>query len=336
MMHILRLLESTRVTRELKARPAPPEQKQETQPSTALHLRLSSADLRRDPPPKLTQFPAIRTPLPYGDKFSLVPGNKTLTVSPIATIPAPNASAARAFADWATLRSASHKPAVIWSSTYRTLQRAHISDARGFRATSETMSPPDMLHALYKPPGLMMQPPFHEQPRSYHTSARALEAIAMTPDRVIPDAGNAIRDLEMPLNAALRSFIRSPIWRYERSNTSTLVFAARRAANTPALSNAALTPALAIAATAGKAGSNLIQPPGLLPPAFASASTSSTVPSVQAPITINYSPNVTIHAEDTADNTPLSQRVMEVLTRHGRELNDILARNQLRRQRTEY
>jgi hypothetical protein len=56
----------------------------------------------------------------------------------------------------------------------------------------------------------------------------------------------------------------------------------------------------------------------------------------QAPIVINYAPNVAIHSEDAADGTALKRRVMEVLERHGRELYQVLAREIVRQQRRDF
>jgi hypothetical protein len=60
------------------------------------------------------------------------------------------------------------------------------------------------------------------------------------------------------------------------------------------------------------------------------------VRSVQGPIVINYAPNVIIHSESGADNAALKRRVMEVLERHGRELHQVLAREIVRQQRTDF
>ena len=56
----------------------------------------------------------------------------------------------------------------------------------------------------------------------------------------------------------------------------------------------------------------------------------------QAPIVINYAPNVVIHSEDAADGAALKRRVMEVLERHGRELYQVLAREVVRQQRRDF
>jgi hypothetical protein len=55
-----------------------------------------------------------------------------------------------------------------------------------------------------------------------------------------------------------------------------------------------------------------------------------------SPIVVNYAPNVVIHSEDPADTTTLRRRVMEILERHARELHQVLARETLRQQRTEF
>jgi hypothetical protein len=54
------------------------------------------------------------------------------------------------------------------------------------------------------------------------------------------------------------------------------------------------------------------------------------------PIVINYTPNVVIHSEHAADIATLKRRVMEILERHGRELHQVLAREIVRQQRTEF
>lgn len=56
----------------------------------------------------------------------------------------------------------------------------------------------------------------------------------------------------------------------------------------------------------------------------------------QDSIVINYSPNVVIHSEDTADPAALRRRVMEVLERHGRELHQVLTREIVRQQRRDF
>ena len=56
----------------------------------------------------------------------------------------------------------------------------------------------------------------------------------------------------------------------------------------------------------------------------------------QAPIVINYAPNVVIQSEDAADAAALKRRVMEVLERHGRELHQVLAREIVRQQRRDF
>lgn len=57
------------------------------------------------------------------------------------------------------------------------------------------------------------------------------------------------------------------------------------------------------------------------------------------PIAINYSPNVAIHAQEDGDGNDdhgLARLVMDVLERHGRELHQVLQRELIRRQRTEF
>jgi hypothetical protein len=62
----------------------------------------------------------------------------------------------------------------------------------------------------------------------------------------------------------------------------------------------------------------------------------SAVGMTQGPIVINYTPNVVIHSEHAADIATLRRRVMEILERHGRELHQVLAREIVRQQRTEF
>jgi hypothetical protein len=62
----------------------------------------------------------------------------------------------------------------------------------------------------------------------------------------------------------------------------------------------------------------------------------SAVGMTQGPIVINYTPNVVIHSEHAADIATLKRRVMEILERHGRELHQVLAREIVRQQRTEF
>lgn len=54
------------------------------------------------------------------------------------------------------------------------------------------------------------------------------------------------------------------------------------------------------------------------------------------PIVINYSPNLTIQAQGGENDQAMARRVMEILERHGRELHQLLARELIRRQRTEF
>jgi hypothetical protein len=56
----------------------------------------------------------------------------------------------------------------------------------------------------------------------------------------------------------------------------------------------------------------------------------------QAPIVINYAPNLVINSADSADAAALRRRVMDVLERHGRELHQTLARELLRQQRRDF
>ncbi len=60
------------------------------------------------------------------------------------------------------------------------------------------------------------------------------------------------------------------------------------------------------------------------------------VGATQSPIVVNYAPNVIIHSEHAADIATLKRRVMEILERHGRELHQVLARELVRQQRTEF
>lgn len=56
----------------------------------------------------------------------------------------------------------------------------------------------------------------------------------------------------------------------------------------------------------------------------------------QGAIVIDYSPNVVIHCGDAADAAALKRRVMEILERHGRELHQVLQREMVRQQRTDF
>ncbi len=60
------------------------------------------------------------------------------------------------------------------------------------------------------------------------------------------------------------------------------------------------------------------------------------VGTTRGPIVINYTPNVVIHSEGAADIATLKRRVMEILERHGRELHQVLARELVRQQLTEF
>ncbi len=173
--------------------------------------------------------------------------------------------------------------------------------------------------------------------RAREMGARLLASTRATLNRIIANLRDDVRGLGTTLSGTL-AFARSlarPTRNLNRSRPPGIPSAAtfaprafRRAAAAATLAAPLMLASTAIAAVA--------RPPAFAAPREQAAAASSDARSTRAPIAINYSPNVTIHAQDRDYDGALAQRVMEVLERHGRDLHEVLARELVRRQRTEF
>jgi hypothetical protein len=169
------------------------------------------------------------------------------------------------------------------------------------------------------------------------TGARLFEATRAAINRAIANLTDALRSLETKLRgtpdfaaslARPARYLNTPRAPEIPSAATVAPRAVRRVAAAATLAAPLMLASAAAAAVA--------MPPAFANPPAAAAAASSAARSVRAPIVINYSPNVTIHAQDAGDDEALARRVMEVLERHGRELHQVLARDLVRRQRTEF
>ena len=105
-----------------------------------------------------------------------------------------------------------------------------------------------------------------------------------------------------------------------------------RAISQAALATAFAAPLVLAGAPAGALGTPLISTSDMARTAASQSAPFTT----QGSIVIDYSPNVVIHCGDAADAAALKRRVMEILERHGRELHQVLQREIVRQQRTDF
>ncbi len=180
--------------------------------------------------------------------------------------------------------------------------------------------------------------------------------------RSVDSAHKAVAHLLKWLDESVRSAIRfasGTLVTVEPANRNVPRFSAARAATARGMNRArgvehaaaVVRPAPMLRAARRAAAAAAFATPLMLTAAFASAFAApvtsandtaciaaplAAVGMAQAPIVVNYAPNVVIHSEHAADIATLKRRVMEILERHGRELHQVLAREIVRQQRTEF
>lgn len=143
----------------------------------------------------------------------------------------------------------------------------------------------------------------------------------------ITRAADAIRGL----NAKLRAL-------GQAAHVGTFAANAARASRTPftALRRAAAAAAIVAPTILAGAASGAFAAPTLFSnQSRIVAEVSRHVPA-RPSIVVNYSPNLTIHAQDSENDQAMARRVMEILEHHGRQLHQVLARELIRRQRMEF
>jgi hypothetical protein len=175
--------------------------------------------------------------------------------------------------------------------------------------------------------------------------------------RSVDSAHKAVAHLLKWLDESVRSAIRfasGTLVTVEPANRNVPRFSAARAATARGMNRArgvehaaaVVRPAPMLRAARRAAAPAAFATPLMLTAAFASAfaapvTSANDTACIAAPlaavgIVVNYAPNVVIHSEHAADIATLKRRVMEILERHGRELHQVLAREIVRQQRTEF
>ena len=331
---ILSLLERMRPTRELTATHASATPTLKIQRSAIAHSGFSSSySGRRDAPPRFAQFLRIHTQelLTSYYRLGLIPSSNDRLISPVEATPASTGDAATAFAEPRALRASFPGPLVTPLTAYpQSLPRA-VSNDRESPGTYATIAAADAFHRLRNRLDSMAQS------LSLPRRTLLLGATVASANRFMLSLTGAARGLETMLNEVLRFFLR---WdEPHRSNQPDLLkhqIATRPAPMPHGLRHAATTAALTTALMMGNATRAFAHAPTFVTHAPPTISPPSTAHEAKAPVTINYSPAVTINAQETTDDEAIGRRVMEVLERHGRDLHRILERDLVRRQRTEF
>lgn len=171
---------------------------------------------------------------------------------------------------------------------------------------------------------------------SYHNAAHLLGSAVATLKSAVASAKSVLGRTEAT-RSQLRVFRRpAPALRGEKAHPLERAWLPPSLLKPLALRNAAMAGALAAALMLGNANGILAQSARATASAPRTAATLSQAQKAKASITINYSPHFTIRAPEAGDNEAISRCVMEVLERHGQELHQILARELVRYQRTEF
>jgi hypothetical protein len=171
---------------------------------------------------------------------------------------------------------------------------------------------------------------------SYHNAAHLLAAAVATLKGAAASAKSVLGGTEA-MRSQLRVFPRSaPALRSEKAHPPERAWVPPSLLKPLALRNAAMAGALGAALMLGNANGILAQSARATVSAPHTAAALSEARKAKASITINYSPHFTIRTPEAGDNEAISRRVMEVLERHGHELRQILARELVRYQRTEF
>jgi hypothetical protein len=171
---------------------------------------------------------------------------------------------------------------------------------------------------------------------SYYNAALLLDAAAATLKRAAARARSVLRGTESA-RTELRLFRRSaPALRTEKAQPLETAWAPGSFLKALAPRNAAMAGALATALMPGNANGILTHPARATASAPRTAAVLSEARKARPSIAINYSPHFTLRSPEAGDSEAIRRRVMEVLERHGRELRQILARELVRYQRTEF
>lgn len=335
--YILSPLKRMRPTREPRAGHSsrPPEK---TSRPAIVHTGWVLGYSRPNKPPGRPQLSTIRRPqlVASGHRLNLISASKGELTPPIDALLASTKSAVGTFGDQPALHIYLHSP--MTGSTTAYPQSIPGAVARDRQARVD-YSDPDAATA------------FHRSNNRLNSLIRSLSSTRFWSDRdgaSFLDVAHVIahrlkagviiaaRGLETMLNEVLCFFLPLAAFRApDRSDLLTHLIAARPVPISRGLRHAAKRAALATKiVTGGTNGAFDRMPTFTYEPSRTpeSSGTRNTVP----PLTVNYSPNVTIHTQDMTEDDSLNRRVMELLERHGRELHRILERDLVRRQRTEF